>query len=350
MNPHLHVKIDWNSLKEVFVCYNNSSIKLPSGKCRKIHHDSKKVQMQIQNRKYINSDMICPHKDCTITGHIVIQKNPSKEYLLEEKEDNFNFSIEKKSCIKQFENTFNKTLDEFKHTFTKKVMEIKSIPKENFKKEYLDEKVDIFFGKDIDVGRYDWNIYPDIDHTNAKEFHSDYVEIYALSSSKDYLDIRTIIELDRKNIISLLDVFNETTLGTGNCLVNTLDTLKKFYITMNLIICCGYYDKPEKWGRMNIRRVWRYLLNEDNATLSPIIRYKYFKWPHNLSRDDDNDFFGESCLKNKLEINEVLKEIFRFLYTWEFLKDYTQEKYKVKFNIDNQIKTYSDILCPKSGY
>lgn len=348
MNPHLHVKIDWNSLKEVFVCYNNSAIKFPSGKCRKIHNNSKKVQIQIQNRKYISSDMICHDEDCVTTGHIVIQKKKSKKYSLIEKRDNF--SIEKKCYIKQFENTFNKTLDEFKHTFAKKVMEIKSFPTDNLKKDYLDRKVDIFFGKDIKIGRHGWSIYPDINHSNAKLYHSDYVEIHALSSSKDYLDIRTIIELDKRNIISLLDVFNEKRLGTGNCLINTLHTLKKFYMTMNLIICCGYYDQPEKWGRMNIRRVWRYLLREDNATFSPIIRYKYFTWSDNLNRNDDNEFFGESCFKNKLEIKEVLKEIFRFLYTWEFLKDYTQEKYKIKFNLNNKIEFYSDILCPNYGY
>ena len=344
MNPHLHVKIDWNSLKEVFVCYNNSAIKLPSGKCRKIHNNSKKVQIQIKNRKYINSEMVCLDKDCMVTGHIVIQKDSIKKYSLEEKADKFNFSIEKRRYIKQFENTFDKTLDEFKQTFAKKVMDIKSVPKENLREEYLNEKVDIFFGKDIEIKRRGWNI-SNIDHTNAKRFHSDYVEIHALSSSKDYLDIRTIIELDKRNIISLLDVFNEKTMGTGSCLINTLNTLKKFYITINLIICFGYYDRPKKWGIMNIRNVWKYLLSEDNATLSPIIRYKYFVRPINLNGNDI--FFGESCLKNKLEINEVLKEIFRTLYTWEFLKEYTQKKYNVKFNIYNEIQSYSDILCSK---
>ena len=316
MNPHLRFKIDWISLTKVFDEYNDSDIQFSSGKC-------KKIQIHIQNIKYIYSDMVCYYK----VRENIIKKNQKTKYFLE-KEDKFNITCEKKEYLKNFETSFNKTLHEFKESLSRKVMEIDSVPEGNLRKEYLDEKVDIYLRKDINS--LSWGVKSVLNHTNTKNWMSNYIELYALSSSKNFIDIRTIIELDKKNIISLLAVFYEIgDMGKGNCFNTTITNLKCFYLTMNLIISNGYFDTPEKWGVMNNYRVWQYLLYEEHTTLTPILRYKYFICP-GINKLESKKFIGESCIKNKHEINKLLKGIFRFLYTWEFLKDYTEKKYNVK--------------------
>ena len=332
MNPHLHFKIRWDNLKKYLTPYNNTAITPPTKKKKKNHILKNKINIQIKNRKYINQKMVCSNKNCKTIGKITIQKKKKEFPLIKQPKKKID-TLEKEKNFKIFANSFIEHLHDFKNSLSKKVFEIKKVPENNFTKEYIDEKINIFLGNDIKLEQnQNWSLKYifNINDINVHEWFGNNVEIWALSISKDFNDIRTIIELDKKNKISLVNLFNNKVFMMGSPFIYLIESLKHFYFSMNTIIYCGYYNKPDKWGVMNDNHIWKHILAEDNFTFIPKWRYQYLN-PYN-----EKTIYGIEYIKNKNNINELLKDIFRFIYTWQFLKEYTENKYNIKIcSFDN---------------
>jgi hypothetical protein len=326
MNPHLHIKIKWDYLKKYLTPYNSTAIKFPSGKCGRIHNNSKQISIQIENRKYIKNTMICNENNCETNEEIVIEKNkvqlPCIDINLNKK---FINTCHKKKYLEIFLKSFQLTLNEFKETLYKKIYEIENLPKKYYSKEYLNDKINIFLGKNIEDDNWSLKSYFTSSNCNIKEWFGDYIQIWSLSISKDFYDIRTIIELDKQNKISLLNLFNEKIFMMGSPYAYLRDHLFKFYCTMNIIIYCNFYDK-DNWCILNNNRIWEHILAEENFTFIPLWRYKYLK------KYNSKTIKGIEYIKNKDNIIDLLKDIFRFLYTWSFLIEYTEKKYSIKMD------------------
>lgn len=326
MSVHLSHKINWDCLKNYVTPYNSSAISFPCCSCNIAHISNKKQLIQVSNRKYIDNNMICTKPNCKIIGTIILQKNRKTKPVFNYTSRQYLSSLKKEEYLRKFKFSFFRNLNEFKKSFYKKVMEIKNIPATNLSRDYLNKKINIYLGNNINTDD-NWN-YKNIlntNDTNVREWFGKYIEIYALSISDNYSDIRTIIELDKKNIISLLDVFNERVYGMGHCYMYILDSMMKLYLTLNLLIYCGYYDNVESWCRFNDRKIWEGIIEEDMFTILPVWRYKYF---NNVTDEKDKDI-GKNYLKDKTMIKNLMKDIFKYFYTWLFLKEYTDVKYNL---------------------
>jgi len=331
MNPHLHTKIKWEYLKKYLIPYNSTAIKFPSGKCGKIHNNNKKISIQIKNRKYIDNKMICNKNCCETDEEVVIEKNKVKLPFIDIKiNKKFINNYHKKKYLRIFSESLKQSLNEFKESLKKKVYEIDSIPCKYYSKEYLNEKINIFLGKNIEDDNWSLKSFFTSSNCNIKEWFGNNITIWSLSISKDFYDIRTIIELDKQNKISLLNLFNERVFMMGSPYVYLKDYLIQFYCTMNIIIYCNFYYK-DNWGILNNNRIWKHILEEENFTFIPLWRYKYLKKYNSKNKK------GIEYIKNKDNIKDLLKDIFRFLYTWLFLIEYTEKKYNTKINHNDKL-------------
>ena len=120
MNPHLHTKLYWNNLK-LYFDYDSASIQLPFGKCGKIHILNRGIEIQVENRKYINKDQICNDKNCkkTTTKKLVKKNNTINPIISELTFDKPN------ELIDNFTKKFIETIDEFAETYLEKLLRIR---------------------------------------------------------------------------------------------------------------------------------------------------------------------------------------------------------------------------------
>lgn len=115
MLPNLRTQLPWFSMEQI---YKNHGpyIKFPSGKCKKIHIDSKKEEIQVKNRNYIDKSLICKDNICQTNNKIkVIKKNGGQIISNSNKNPN----------LTKFFRKFYILLNEYAENYQKKLDKIK---------------------------------------------------------------------------------------------------------------------------------------------------------------------------------------------------------------------------------
>ena len=211
-------------------------------------------------------------------------------------------------------------------------------------------------------------------HTSA----SDYDWIYALISSENENDILYLlnrIKTDKYFLYRIVDEWGTQCYGRYANFIH--EQMTQLYFDLNILISSGNFHNTEAWGGLNNYYYLYYLFHEaDFHGMIPKWKHEYFEI------DKFNDFENRlytfklgDCAKDAIlkefkikdyikldKVNELLKKIFRYSYTWLMLFKYTSNSDSLEqvsiwsfLNVDNfhlwdevftdkQVKTLKELI------
>jgi hypothetical protein len=119
---HLNHLICWNDLLELCYVYDDPGIQLPVCECGRIQANTKKVQLQLEHRKYL-ANKICTAPDCKIVGSEVFRKTEKKKDVIPSNLLSFilRWKDEKSPRISHFIDAFSVAVKEFANTEREKI-------------------------------------------------------------------------------------------------------------------------------------------------------------------------------------------------------------------------------------
>jgi hypothetical protein len=178
-------------------------------------------------------------------------------------------------------------------------------------------------------------------HTSA----SDYDWVYALISSENENDILYLlnrIKTDKYFVYNILSEWGTQCYGRYGNFIH--EQMTELYFDLNIIISSGNFHNTEAWGGLNYYYYLRHYFSEaDFHGMVPKWKHEYFEidkfndfetsFLTFKGSDDARDAMLEFKIKDYIKldkVNELLKKIFRYSYTWLMLFKYTSNPEDLK--------------------
>lgn len=328
MKSHLNHLIPWNSIFEISCFkYNKTSMKMKTGRCKKIHIENKDDKFKIKNRNYITDFMICKDNNCkTIPDYFIDIKNPKiKDHfkmvnfpscfrLVVYKVNKFEFIAEsdyghKDECFRKdygiilnFFKQFNNTLSKFSEDLLQKLLLSK---RKKYKKLFVipedyndNDVVKEFLGNNYDIE--DFIMCKRLIACCFSDNHNDLLSILnTVILDKDYL----------YNCYKQKDGYGHSKLG------NFIHyAMLPLYFNLNMFIAKGKFDEEKIFNEKlfttpGCGASLHYFTSLLHEAFPPFLTKKLFK----KLNEENHQVMTENL--NIEEIPYTLKKIFKFLYT-----------------------------------
>jgi len=325
MKTHLSHQLPWDSLVKNYYRNYSEGLIFPICECKKMHIIKKSDEIKAGNRKYIKEEQICRDPSCKEIGEDVFYKNKNKiKWEMDTIDVEYSYyhkTYRTKMNIAHFVKEHSKAVNNFADDYLNKLKKIRTDKKFKLDAKYNKENIDNYLTQ------------------KTKEYNdcgsdSDYEYIYALTSSGDDNDIIFLLnEIDKykkDNTKGLCLVNVVTEWGTqcfGRYANYIMDSMNRFYLTVNAIIASGNFNNRETWEKTGLRGGICVYGDFHSFVPNWIDEHFYKDKLENFNKDYNNElninFFD--CIKTE-KLYDLLKKIFRYNYIWLALYKYADEK------------------------